>query len=72
LDGNEDERETRPAYAFKFSEKKHDTAFVLPQHSKRADEIKNRQNAKDAENIGPIYVLPSGWLDDSARRKRRR
>ena len=30
LDGNEDEREPRPAYALEFSEKKYDAALVLP------------------------------------------
>ncbi len=35
LDRNENEREARPAHAFEFSEKKYDTALVLPQHAAR-------------------------------------
>src|ERR1700730_7613861 len=52
LDGNEDEREPRPAHALEFAEKKYDAALVLPQHAKRADEIEDYCNA---ENVGPVH-----------------
>src|SRR3984893_17508424 len=52
LDGNEEEREPRPAHALEFSEKKYDAALVLPEPAKRADEIEDYCNA---ENGGPVH-----------------
>jgi hypothetical protein len=57
---NEDEREARPAHTLKFSEKKYNAALVLPQHTKRADEIYDYRNADNAENIGPTYSVSIG------------
>jgi hypothetical protein len=35
LDGNEDEREARPAHALEFSEKKYDATLILAQDAMR-------------------------------------
>jgi hypothetical protein len=69
LERNEDERESRPAHALKFSEKKYDAALVLPQHAKRADEIYDYRNADNAENMIPLMVFPLGCLNGSRRRQ---
>jgi hypothetical protein len=50
-----------PAHAFEFSEKKYDTALVLPQNAKRADEIEDYCNA---ENVGPVHG-GSIWFEES-------
>src|SRR5207253_4432550 len=68
LDGNEDEREPRPAHALEFSEKKYDAALVLPQHAKRADEI---EDYRSAENVGPVHGV-SIWFEESQLEIRRK
>src|SRR4051812_15480465 len=68
LDGNEDEREPRPAHALEFSEKKYYAALVLPKHAQRADEIEDYRNA---DNVGPVHGV-SIWFEESQLEIRRK
>ena len=48
--GNEDERESRPAHALEFSQQEHDPALVLPQHAQRDEQIEeDRKDERECE-----------------------